>query len=82
MPAFKHWRERVAHLKFVILNKCSNLGIGTTRRVFHSTLNSENLEMKTSRGEIVWNNYKKNVEIIEFPQSKPFNQKFWEANYI
>ena len=38
--------------------------------------------MKTSRGEIVWNNYKKNVEIIEFPQSKPFNQKFWEANYI
>ena len=76
MPAFKHWRKRVAYLKFVVLNKSSNLGIGTTRRVFHSTLNSENLEMKTSRGKILWNNLKKMWKLLNFHKANHLTKNF------
>ena len=37
-PACKHLKKTISHSRMVILNKCSQLGIWRTRRVFNSTL--------------------------------------------
>ena len=67
------WEENNISFKdSLILNKCSLLGIWRPRTIFHSTLNSKNLEMGTNGAQTLQENW--NAEIIEFPQSAPFHQ--------
>ena len=56
-PACNLWKKTIAHLRLVILNKCSNLGIWSTKRVFHWNFISENLENGTSGTEVLWDNF-------------------------
>lgn len=66
-PACNLWKKTIAHLRLVILmNKCSNLGIWSTKRVSHWNFNSENLENGTSRTEVLWDNFQKISKLLNF----------------
>ena len=57
------WETLVLVLpRHVRIGRNSNLEIGSTKGVFHSTVDSKHLEMGTSETEIAWDNLK----IIKF----------------